>query len=272
VGKGYTIEESSVLAVKAGADILLKPGNIRRSIDAVVAAVEKGEISPARIEASARRSLELKARSGVAFAPYRNLDSLRAVVGDTAHWAYARGIAERAVTLLRDKQPLLPIAKSASVLLVTYAPELEIEAGRVFATELARGARVRSVRIGPQTGAETLDSIAKEAAKVDRVVVSTHVRRIEGEGRFAVAQRVSEWIDSLAATRPLTVVAHGNPYVIRQFPRVGSYMVTYGIDPSLERASALALLGAIPITARAPISLPGFFARGDGLQRKAVTP
>jgi beta-N-acetylhexosaminidase len=270
VGKGYSVGESSVLAVKAGADILLKPGNIRESINAVVAAVERGEITPARIEASARRSLELKARTGAAFAPYRNLDSLRAVVGHPANWEYARGIAERAVTLLRDRQPQLPIARSSTVLLVTYAPELELEAGRVFAAELGRGARVRSVRIGPQSGAETLDSIAKEAARVDRVVVSTHVRRIEGEGRFAVAQRVSAWIDSVAAVRPLTVVAHGNPYVIRQFPRVGSYMVTYGIDPSLERAAARALLGAIPISGRAPISLPGFFALGDGLSRAAV--
>jgi len=272
VGKGYSIEESSVLAVKAGADILLKPGNVRRSIDAVVAAVERGEISPERIEASARRSLELKARTGVAVVPYRNLDSLRSVVGHPANWVIAQGIADRAVTLLRDQRPQLPVAKGSSVLLVVYASELELEAGRIFTAELSRGARVRSVRIGPQTGAETLDSIAKDAARADRIVVSTHVRRIEGEGRVAVAPRVSEWIDSIAAARPLTVVAHGNPYVIRQFPRVGSYMVTYGIDPSLERASARALLGAIPISGRAPISLPGFFARGDGLTRPAIAP
>ena len=272
VGKGYSVEESAVLAVKAGADILLKPGNIRRSIDAVVAAVEKGEISAARIEESTRRSLELKARTGAAFAPYRNLDSLRAVVGLPAHWEVARGIAERAVTLVRDQRNQVPMRPGSSVLLVVYAPELELEAGRIFAGELGRGARVRTIRIGPQTGSETLDSLVRASGNVDRVVVSTHVRRIEGEGRFAVAQRVSEWIDSLATVRPLTVVAHGNPYVIRQFPKVGTYMVTYGIDPSLERAAARALLGGISISGRTPISLPGFFARGDGIARTAVPP
>ena len=34
VGKGYTTEQSSVLAVKAGADILLKPSDPTRAIDA----------------------------------------------------------------------------------------------------------------------------------------------------------------------------------------------------------------------------------------------
>ena len=270
VGKGYSIEESSVLAVKAGADILLKPGDVRRSINAVVQAVERGEIPASRIEESTRRSLEVKARTGVAFAPYRNLDSLRATVGVAAHWEVARGIAERAVTLLRDQRNQIPFASNPSVLLVTYAPELEIEAGRTFASELGRGARVRSIRIGPQTGKEVLDSLSRVAASVDRVVVSTHVRRIEGEGRFAVAQRVSEWIEALATARPVTLVAHGNPYVIRQFPKVDTYMVTYGIDPSLERASAQALLGQIPIAGRAPISLPGYFKRGDGIRRAAV--
>jgi beta-N-acetylhexosaminidase len=48
VGKGYTNEESSVLAVKAGADILLKPSDPTVSIDAVVKAVEAGEIPRAR--------------------------------------------------------------------------------------------------------------------------------------------------------------------------------------------------------------------------------
>ena len=270
VGKGYTVEESALLAVRAGSDILLKPGDVRRSIDAVVAAVEGGQLPAARIDSSVRRSLELKARTGVAFAPYRNLDSLRNAVGTRAHWDIARGIAERAVTLLRDEKQMIPMAPRAAITLVVYAPELELEAGRIFAAELGTGARVRTIRVAPQVGRETLDSIAR-AAGTDQLVISTHVRRIEGEGRFAVAQRVSAWIDSLAAVRPVTVVAHGNPYVIRQFPRVGTYLATFGIDPSLERAAAQALLGRIAISGRTPVSLPGFFTRGDGLAR-AMTP
>jgi beta-glucosidase-like glycosyl hydrolase len=39
IGKGYTTAESSVLAVKAGADILLKPSDPTVAIDAIVAAV-----------------------------------------------------------------------------------------------------------------------------------------------------------------------------------------------------------------------------------------
>ncbi len=74
VGKGYGVAESSILAVKAGADILLKPNDPTQAIDAVLGAVERGEISRARIDSSVRRILSLKARSGVAFRRYASLD------------------------------------------------------------------------------------------------------------------------------------------------------------------------------------------------------
>src|SRR5262249_22261517 len=103
VGKGYTTEESSVLAVKAGADILLKPSDPVRAIDAVVAAVERGEISRERIDRSARAVLELKARSGAATQPIVSLEHLRDVVGSPEHHAIAASIAQRSLTLLRDR-------------------------------------------------------------------------------------------------------------------------------------------------------------------------
>ena len=42
IGKGYTTEESSVLAVQSGADVLLKPTDPTKAVNALVAAVESG--------------------------------------------------------------------------------------------------------------------------------------------------------------------------------------------------------------------------------------
>jgi beta-N-acetylhexosaminidase len=272
VGKGYSTEQSAVLAVRAGAGVLLKPGDPPKAIDAVVAAVERGEISRARIDSAARQMLELKARTGVAFRPMVDLDALREVVGSPEHRALAAEVAQRAITLIRDRDGLVPMS-SSSALVVQYAPETELKAGRVFGPMLRsalRGSRV--VKITPSAGRAQLDSLssAAEAGGIARIIVAAYVRRIEGEGRFAMPQQLAAWIDSLAQ-RPsgpkLAVVAYGNPYLIRQFPNVGTYLVTYGVSDALERAAARALTGAAPITGRAPISLPGFFKAGDGLQR-----
>ena len=276
VGKGYTTERSSVLAVQAGADILLKPSDPGRAIRAVVAAVERGDISRGRIDSAARHVLELKARSGSAFAPLVSLERLRDVVGSPEHRALAADIARRAVTLLRDREALVPIeaASASRLLIIQYAPETEIRAGRAFVAALrSRRAQTRAgsitevVRIGPGATRDVLDSISRRANGASTVVVTAYVRRIEGEGRVAVPPAIASWIDSLATRRKTIVAAFGNPYLIRQWPSVGSYLVTYGVSDDLERAAAGAIAGDGRITGRAPVSLPGFFSRGDGLQR-----
>ena len=268
IGKGYTTEESSVLAVQSGADVLLKPTDPSKAVDALVAAVERGAISRARIDSAVRRVLGLKARTGVAFRPIVPLDTLRDVVGAPEHRARAADIAARAVTLLRDQTGLIGAARGGRTVLVQYMPETELRAGKVFAAEVrAVVGGVRVFKVSPSTPAASLDSIAEAASGAERVIVATYVRRIEGEGRFAIPQHIASWIDSLASRERVIVVSLGNPYLIRQFPRVGTYLVTYGVADVLERAGARAALGQAAITGTIPVSLPGFFVRGDGSRR-----
>jgi beta-N-acetylhexosaminidase len=277
VGKGYGVEESSVLSVKAGADIILKPGDVRRAVDAVVAAVARGEIPPSRIAESSRRVLELKARSGVAFQRFASLETLREVVGAPEHRAAANDIARRAITLLREREAVLPMA-GRRTLVVQYMPETELRAGRVFAAAIrAKNPDAHVVKIGPAVSAGLLDSIAVMAQEAERVVVAAHVRRIEGEGRPAIPPQVAAWMerlateDALAPSGRLAMVAFGSPYVIRQVPSVQTYLVTFGVGDALEEAAAQAVLGHRPIGGVSPVSLPGFFARGDGIRRPAVS-
>lgn len=277
VGKGYGVEESSVLAVKAGADIILKPSDVTKAIGAVVAAVERGEIPRARIEQSARRVLELKARSGVAFQRTASLEALREVVGSAEHRAVAAGIARRAITLLRDGGAL-PVA-GRRTFVVQYMPETELRAGRVFAAAIrGAGRETRVAKITPATSREQLDSLARLAADAERVVLAAYVRRIEGEGRPAIPAHIAGWMESLAASDAangsgrVALVALGNPYLVRQVPSVGTYLVTYGVGDASEDAAAQALLGRAPITGVSPVSLPGFFARGAGIRRTASPP
>jgi beta-N-acetylhexosaminidase len=269
VGKGYGVEESSVLAVKAGADIILKPSDPTKAIDAVVSAVERGEIARSRIDSAARRVLELKARTGVAFKPLVDLDALREVVGSPEHRSVAADIARRAITLLRDRNSLLP-ATGGRVVVVQYMPETELRAGKIFGGDIRAaipGARV--MKISPATTVNDLDSVTRQVAGADRVIVAAYVRRIEGEGRPAVPPHIAKWIDDLARKEKVIAVALGNPYLIRQFPNVSTYLVTYGVGDALERAAAAAVLGRAPVTGTTPVSLPGFFQRGDGLRREA---
>lgn len=266
VANGYGVPESSVLAVQAGADVLLMPPNVPLAISAVVEAVERGAIPRARIEASVRRILELKLRTGAIQRPLVPLDSLRDVVGQRAHRERAQVIAQDAITLLRDERRQLPLATAQSHLVLTYASDNDITAGRWFQSEV-RGALLTShaARITPSTPRARLDSLARSTS--DPIVLATFVRTIEGEGRFAVAEHVARWADSVATTRPVTVVAFSNPYVLREMPRVSGYVAAYGRGEAMERAAARAVVGKAQFTGTVPTSLPGFFSEGQTYRR-----
>ncbi len=62
VADSYTSDIAAVMAVKAGADIILMPESLEKSFNAVLNAVNSGEISISRIEESAERVLTLKAK------------------------------------------------------------------------------------------------------------------------------------------------------------------------------------------------------------------
>jgi beta-glucosidase-like glycosyl hydrolase/CubicO group peptidase (beta-lactamase class C family) len=273
LSKRYGMQESVVRAVEAGNDVLLMPVDVTGAIDAVVSAVTSGRIAPARIDASVRRILSLKLRTGAIANPIVSLDALRDSVATPAHWAIANDIAQRAITLIQDSASLIPVATSASVLLLTYAPDAEIAAGVPFVAEMrAQDRKVRSIRLSPHANPAELDSLATIASLMDRVVVYSYTRTLEGDGRLAIPAQIATFVSRLASTGKLVVVAGGNPYQLRQVPQASTYMVTYGRGDALERAAARAVFGAAPIAGRVPVSLPGFFARGDGLSRGAAAP
>ncbi|MEX2177671.1 MAG: glycoside hydrolase family 3 N-terminal domain-containing protein [Gemmatimonadaceae bacterium] len=270
VGKGYSIEESVVQSIRAGTDILLRPGDdVTRAITAVVAAVERGDLTPARIDESVRRVLWTKARVGLAMTREVSLSDLREVVGSSGHRALAQAVAQRAITLVRDSARMVPIGAGLRVAIVQYMPATELKAGRAFAREMSRlrpGTRVAG-SLSPGTVASQLDSLTVALSGAEAIVIAAYVRRVEGEGRTTVPPHVAAWIDSVAASPRAAVISFGNPYVIRQFPRAVAYVNAYGVGDALEIAAARALAGVEPITGVSPVSLPGFFSAGPGLRR-----
>ena len=271
LAKGFGVEESVLRAVDAGDDVLLMPADVTKAIDAVVRAVEAGRIAPARIDISVRRILELKLRTGAIARPIVSLDSLRAVVATPEHWAMADTIALHAITLLRDSAALIPAAVNSRVLLLTYAADAELVAGATFATQLrAMAATVRSVRLSSHSSLGELDTLEQDAQRFDRVIVYSYTRTLEGEGRLAIPAQIAAFVNRLALSGKLIVVAGGNPYQLRQMPQVGTYLATFGRGEALERAAVRAVFGVAPITGRIPVSLPGYFTRGDGLTRDAI--
>jgi beta-N-acetylhexosaminidase len=103
------------------------------------------------------------------------------------------------------------------------------------------------------------------------VIVSMYGRVRSGQaGSVALPKPGTKALMDLLDRRiPMIGISFGNPYLLLSFPKLETYVVAYGDMPSLQNAAARALLGQIDVTGRLPISLPGLYPRGAGVQLKA---
>ncbi|UCF18403.1 MAG: hypothetical protein JSU87_10670 [Gemmatimonadota bacterium] len=272
----YGAGEAAVLALEAGADVLLAPADERETIVAVIDAVDAGRLSETRIDAALRRVLELKARAGLHRGRRVDSENITSVVGSSKHRAFADSAAARSITLPRDRAGLLPIdaARTRRVLSLTFAGRDLPLAGRAFDRMLASALdSLASVWLNEDTGEATYDSLAAWADSVELVLLSLYVSPRAGAGGVAIPAVLVEFVRDLSdAGRPLVVLSFGSPYLLSSFPEVGTYVLAWGGADVSQRAAARALLGLSPISGRLPISLPPWHFFGDGLQRAAIAP
>ncbi|MBE2198246.1 MAG: glycoside hydrolase family 3 C-terminal domain-containing protein [Anaerolinea sp.] len=106
-----------VTSINAGVDMNMVPTNYRRFIDAVLEAVENGDISEARIDEAVRNILMVKFAMGLFERPYSD-PSLLPLVGSDEHRAVAREAVAKSQVLLKNEGDILPLAQDLPLLLV----------------------------------------------------------------------------------------------------------------------------------------------------------
>lgn len=263
--------QAGVRAFLAGADLLLQPADPRAAIDAMAAAVERGEITPERLDRSVRKLLEAKRGLGLFTRRTVPLDSIPAIVGSAAFQSDAAAIAERSIVMVKDSAGVIHGLAGArpALTLVTYAEDENRTAGLTLAAELrGLGYGVTLARLWPASGAASYDSTAAALRRSQTAVFATADRPISGRGSIGLPPALTALIAGTARAQPTVLVSLGNPYLLEGLPEVGSYLIAWRSNAILERAVARALAGLAPITGRLPITLPSGFPRGWGLQRR----
>ena len=272
----YGAGGSAVLAIKAGADVILMPSDVRAAIDGVVAAVGRGELTEARLDSSVSKLLKAKARLGLFHRRTVDLNAIANVVGSQAHEQLAQQIAARTLVLGKDSAGLVPFAapRRQRPLVVAYGDENAGDVGVTFTTTLRTGgaSRVTRMRLWPASGPASYDSVRAAAAEAGSVIVLVSARPAAWRpDAVNMPLALAQLIDTLSrAGTPLITVSLGSPYLLGQVPATPAYLVAWSGSASSERAAALALLGQSEITGRLPVSLPPQAPLGAGLSRVTV--
>lgn len=272
VRSGFPEGEASVRAIEAGADMLVSPPDPAATIADIKSALASGRLTESRLDESVRRILRAKTDLNL-HEPRRRFVDVNAImntVGIRAHRDFAQSVFDKAITLVRDEQRVLPLRPAADLRVVqinvldTRTGWREGPVGRVMTAELLkRFPRAATVQVDDQSTPTELEMVRKLAEMADALVVNGFIRIAAYKGSINLSAAQTSLVrDLLTMKKPLVFTAFGSPYLLHHLPELPSYIVTYDTSPGAERAAIRALTGEIPFQGKLPISLPGLYPLG----------
>ncbi|MCY3781983.1 MAG: glycoside hydrolase family 3 protein [Chloroflexi bacterium] len=280
--RNYDPADAAIQGFKAGVDLMMLAeehydhdagqylANQRALIGAVIRAVDEGVISPERVDDAVGRILRLKAEAGWTTDPTPEDPGQ---VGGAEHRAIELDVARSAVSILRDKNALLPLDPGGPITLVNSTERSAYEV-----LTKTRG-------IGPNQATPAFDVLAdtmRESCEGLTVIAAEDfdVKDAPAGAIIAVTEnytlpgmdfdgsRQVEIIRALheAAGERLVVLALREPYQLADYPDIGSFVCAFSFRPCAAQAAAEVLLGRSPAPGKTPVSVPGAeYAKKDSM-------
>lgn len=266
---------AAVMAVNAGADIVMANGSARDqldTLDTLYEALQSRTLERERVDQSVERILYYKFKFNLFDNRQVDVANASKVVGQQAHRDMAAQIALDSITLVKNEGVLPYDPKSNDTTLVVsmaYADQIadmvrEIVSGEVISYQAApaRGEPL-------EASAAAIDKAIVKAKEADRIIVFTQADRQLPEGQIDLVNRLQE------TGKPLAAVSLSNPGDILGYPDVKAYLATFSLDnwywmtpiPVSWNAAVKVIFGEEP-KGKLPVTISEAYPKGFGLSYK----
>jgi len=259
ISKTFGIEQAAVMALGAGVDmVLISHNHVRQrgSIEAILNAVQKHELSPQIVQQAAERVLRLKARVGAS-------PTHTARIGCEAHLQLQKQAYELTTTLVRNEEALLPLHLNAGERIVIpslhrngkTAVEDRYHSDDLLAEIIGQyHTPVKLLSLSPGWEGNMLEQLLQTTSESDVFVVATVNAHLD--------EAQAELVRSLLSSgRRIIGIAVGNPYDLLAFPQLHTYIVTYEYTRQALIAAVHILFGEREPAGHLPVSIPGLYPR-----------
>ena len=271
ITKRYGMQESVILAINAGNDIILMPPNPVEAIKTVYDAVNSREISEERIDASVRKILSakrwLKIEKTANLSVYDVLDS----VNNKYHQQLADMIAERSITLLKNDAEILPIdfSEYKNISCITITDGEGDETSQYFQNILNdRFTGINTQLVNNKSKPSEYNNVLSSIKNSDLILLPLFiVVQSQKKNEKVRADQINFIKKILKLNTPTVVTSFKSPYIISLLPGVTTLLNAYSFSYSSQNASLKAILGETDIKGKLPVSIPDTkFEIGYGIE------
>lgn len=254
IAERYDPGFAAVRALQAGVDVLLMPPDPEAVVTAVLRALEEGGLTKHRLMESVERLDQARLELGL-WRYDREDDEARPAVQADYEPAVAE-IAEAAVTLVENREALLPLAADARVCAVVLDDDDDPEVQAAWRTALGGQPDVLTRVLTNADDEAAIDAAVAQAAAFDVVIVPVFMWVNAAKSRVDLPALLASVPARLqAAGAKVVVVSFTSPFLINQFPGVDAYVCAYSPNAHCQRAAVQAIWGHQGFPGRIPVDL-----------------
>ncbi|MFD2515143.1 glycoside hydrolase family 3 N-terminal domain-containing protein [Pontibacter locisalis] len=267
VAKFYPPGVVDVKALLAGNDVLLNTMDVKTTIEEVKKAIANGEITQEEIDKRVRKVLAAKQWVGLDnWEPIETEHLIEDLNNPYAQYLN-RQLVEASLTLLRNKQNILPLKsledKRIAALAIGTDKETEFQRG------LARYTEVDTFFLTPTTSISELLELKQKLQDYDLVVAGVHRLNLKaGSSNFGVTAEMNLFLKDLIRSKPTIVSIFGNVYSLAEFEsldKADAVIAAYQETPLTQDMASQIIFGGVGANGKLPVTVNSAFRLGDGL-------
>lgn len=260
VSEHYKPIKLNLMALEAGNDVLVFPEKVKESIDAIVAAVEKGDFPESEINRRCKKVLYAKYMVGLnRFAPI-DTTNLVSDLNQPSSLLLKRTITEKALTIINNNNAL-PI-KRLDTLNIAYL-EVGYDKGNPFREQMELYAPINTYSINPDAPIEEFDSLLVSLKSYNLIIVGLHSLDNRYSKNFGISPELATFLFDLSYQKRMIVSLFGTPYALSKLfntRAIEGIIVSYDNSPLTQELTAQLIFGgttnagSLPVTAATPYS------------------
>jgi len=261
-----------VKALQAGADIMLLSSDPMTAIKEIEQSVHRGLISEDRIDKSVEKLLLWKKEYGLFKDNQTEINQLDTKINTRKHQIIADEISRKSVTLLRNKNNILPIraSKYPKILLISVADDESGSTGSYLSRRLRDyHPNVDFHVFDNRSSKEEKQDILNSADEASLILIGSFIFVRSGQ-KIQLKNNQLEFLKQLP-DKPTGLIAFGNPYIVGDLPETDMQMLAWSAGNNQVRNTVPALFGGSAINGKLPISIPGIYPFGHGIDLPQTT-
>lgn len=271
----FGVVESCVMAIKAGHDAILKPGDAKGTISGIAGAVRRGDIPEEQIDSSVKKLLYHKARLNLHRNRFVDEAAITEHVAIQEHLDFVQEVADLSLTLLINEGYFPADDKKVGEVFHLCIQRNDEDASPAAASEKMAAAFpvISNIILRPDSSQRLYREAIDAARRADTVVVSLFNPRIRYIDNGPLREQDLELLHRIARlkSQATIIVSYGNPFPVETLQDATAFVLGYGEggfygNQLVYVDSFVKLLkGQLSPSGRLPVRVSERFPMGSGI-------